>query len=252
MGVPQDLHSFHPEPAATRPRISRHRQYNSRFVEISKGMSAVTAYAQRIGGIWKAGAAIVAAGLLAAACSSSGGGSNSAGGAASTPPAASGVAAKTVTVQVRSGPYGKYLTDGKGMTLYMFASDTSTKSSCNAQCLTYWPALNGTAKAGTGVQSNELSSITTAGAKQVVYNGHPLYFFFEDHSPGEIKGQGSTNFGAAWWLLTPAGKAITKMAPGSGSSSSASTGGGGGGYGGGGGGVTAPPSPSSGGGAAYP
>jgi predicted lipoprotein with Yx(FWY)xxD motif len=128
---------------------------------------------------------------------------------------------------------GSYLTDKSGKTLYMFASDSPTKSSCNSACLNYWPPLTGPAKAGSGVAAGKLGTITTAGKKQVTYAGHPLYLYTLDSKPGDTSGQGSTNFGAKWWMLAPSGKPITGAGAsgGSGGSSSSSSAGGGGGGG---------------------
>jgi hypothetical protein len=47
------------------------------------------------------------------------------------------------------------------------------------------------------------------GTTQVTYVGHPLYYFVKDTSAGMTAGQGSNSFNATWWLVTPAGKAIT-------------------------------------------
>lgn len=166
--------------------------------------------------------------VLVAACGGSsggsgGGGSQDGGGTGHSP------AASTV-VETHSGPLGTYLTDGKGMTLYLFASDTSTKSTCNTQCLTYWPPLvaKGSVSVSGGAESGDLGTITaTNGSKQVTYDGHPLYYYLQDTSPGQTTGQGVDSFGAKWWLVAPSGKPIT----GAGSTPPTSTGSsGGGGY----------------------
>jgi predicted lipoprotein with Yx(FWY)xxD motif len=120
--------------------------------------------------------------------------------------------AASVLVRARSGPLGTFLTDGSGKTLYMFASDTATKSTCSGACLTYWPPLNaaGGAKAGSGAKASELGTITgTNGAKQVSYGGHPLYYYAGDRKPGDTSGQDTNGFGAKWWVLAPSGKPIT-------------------------------------------
>lgn len=158
---------------------------------------------------WRAGAAALAAGLMLAACGSSGGS-----GGGSTPAAGGGstsAAASSVTVATRSGPLGSYLTDGSGMTLYLFVSDTSTKSTCSGPCLTYWPPLRGKAKAGSGVTASKLGTITgTNGRPQVTYAGHPLYYYAGDAKAGDTTGQGSTNSGAKWWILAPSGQPIDR------------------------------------------
>ena len=47
---------------------------------------------------------------------------------------------------------------------------------------------------------------------EVTYNKHPLYTFISDVKPGIISGEGSKQFPPAWWLVSPAGNAITKKA----------------------------------------
>jgi hypothetical protein len=46
------------------------------------------------------------------------------------------------------------------------------------------------------------------GTKQVTYKGHPLYFFTRDEDRGDTYGQGSTSFGAGWYVLKPTGKKV--------------------------------------------
>jgi hypothetical protein len=43
----------------------------------------------------------------------------------------------------------------------------------------------------------------------VTYNGHPLYLFVDDQNPGDVNGQGSTAFGAPWFVLSAAGNQIS-------------------------------------------
>lgn len=176
-------------------------------------------------------AALAALSLLAAACSSSAKSSSpqSTANAGAGQTTAAGSSSGAVTVETHSGPMGTYLTDGKGMSLYMFASDSSGKSSCTGQCLTYWPPLTGTATASGSANAGMLGTIAGAnGTTQVTYGGHPLYTYTGDKSAGETTGQGSTNFGAKWWLLAPSGQPITAASGGAASSSSSSSSGGGG------------------------
>lgn len=173
--------------------------------------------------------------LLVSGCSSSGksgGGSNPASVSSTGGGTAAGAAG--VVVRTHSGPMGTFLTDGSGKALYMFASDTATKSSCSGPCATYWPPLTatGAVKASGQVSAGKLGTITRAdGSKQVSYAGHPLYYFKLDTAPGDTNGQGSSNFGAKCWLLAPSGAPITSTAGSAPASSSSSSGGGGGGGG---------------------
>ena len=42
----------------------------------------------------------------------------------------------------------------------------------------------------------------------MTYGGHPLYRYIQDKKPGQITGQDSHFFGAAWYVVSPAGKKI--------------------------------------------
>jgi predicted lipoprotein with Yx(FWY)xxD motif len=163
-----------------------------------------------------AAAAVPAAALALAACGSS---SNTATASNTRPTTADGTRA-TVGVAT-AGSLGKILVDGRGRTLYLFQKDSGTRSACAGACAAAWPPLRASHKpvAGTGVAA---SKVTTAprsdGSPQVIYNGHPLYLFAGDKSPGDTNGQGVTAFGAAWYALSPTGATVT--GGGSGSSGS--------------------------------
>lgn len=173
--------------------------------------------------------------LMATACSSGG---NSAGtsNAAGTAPAGGGTAATTVLAH--TGSMGSFLTDSAGKSLYMFASDTASKSTCSGICVHYWAPLTarGPVHSSGTVTMSKLTTITRSdGTKQVVYAGHPLYYYSGDTAAGDTNGQGLDDFGAQWWLLAPSGSPITgsgSSAPsGTSSSSSPSSYGGGGSWG---------------------
>jgi predicted lipoprotein with Yx(FWY)xxD motif len=149
-------------------------------------------------------AGLAGIGLLLAACSSS----------ASTT-GSTGSALKTTTI---SG--ATVLTNAKGSTLYWFAPDTSTTSNCNGTCATYWPPVKGPVAAGSGV-TGTLATITRAdGSSQATYNGHPLYTYAADTSPGQATGNGLNASGGVWHEVTVSGS------PAPASSSSSSKGGG--------------------------
>ena len=127
----------------------------------------------------------------------------------------------SATVSVANTGLGKILVDSKGQTLYLFAKDTGTKSTCFGGCATAWPPLRASGKptAGGGAKASLLGTTPRSDGKpQVTYNGHPLYGFQGDSKPGDTTGQGNPGFGAPWYVLSPAGNEIT--------TASASTGGG--------------------------
>jgi len=158
-----------------------------------------------------AAAAIVA--LAVAGCGGGGGGNASA--STSQPKTATGHAA---TVGVGSTGVGNVLVDSQGRTLYLFAKDQGTTSSCSGACATAWPPLRVSGKplAGGGVKSSLLGTTKRSDGKpQVTYNGHPLYLYVGDQKPGDTNGQGITAFGAGWFALTASGSQVSGSAPGS-------------------------------------
>lgn len=181
---------------------------------------------------------LVALGGFAAAC---GGGSSGSGTAAVAQQAAGSGGAKAAggaaVVETHKGPLGTYLTDSAGRTLYLFAPDKGTTSTCYGTCAKYWPPMHttGTPKAAGAAVSGKLGTTKrTDGTVQVTYGGHPLYYFAQDTSPGETKGQGLNLNGGLWWAVSPGGTSITTTsttAPKGGSGGSPSSGGSGGGWG---------------------
>jgi predicted lipoprotein with Yx(FWY)xxD motif len=160
-------------------------------------------------------AVLVLAALLVAGC---GGGSSK---ASSPPKTASG---KTATLGVSNASLGKILVNSQGRTLYLFSRDSGTMSECNGACADNWPPLRASGKPtiGSGARASLISTSTRSdGARQVTYNGHPLYLFENDSKPGDTNGEGLNAFGGSWFAVSPAGQQV---------SAPAGSSGGGGGY----------------------
>jgi predicted lipoprotein with Yx(FWY)xxD motif len=97
------------------------------------------------------------------------------------------------------------LTNAKGLTLYWFAPDTSTRSACYGSCAAYWPPVTGTPSAAPGV-TGSLGTITrTGGALQATYDGHPLYTYIGDSGPGQASGNNLNLNGGVWHDIPVAG-----------------------------------------------
>jgi predicted lipoprotein with Yx(FWY)xxD motif len=157
-----------------------------------------------------AGAALlVALALVLAACGGSG--DEGSGTAAPAEPATTAAQATGgTTVAVASGTLGDILVDGEGRTLYAFTKDQGNRSACSGQCADNWPALTGTATAGTGAQASMLSaSMQANGDNQVTYGGKPLYHFAGDTKPGDVNGQG---VGDVWFALSASGELVKDKA----------------------------------------
>ena len=145
---------------------------------------------------------------LAACGSSGGGGASSASSAAS-----SGNGQSAATVDAANNNLGSILVDQQGRTLYLFAKDSSTTSTCTDACAVAWPPLRSNAQptvAGSGTDPSLIGTTPRSdGSPQVTYNGHPLYLFNGDKKAGDANGQGVNAFGAAWYALSPTGDQIT-------------------------------------------
>jgi predicted lipoprotein with Yx(FWY)xxD motif len=157
--------------------------------------------------------ALAAAAALAAGCSSSGssGSGSGSGGYGGTAPSGTTTPSGVATVAATSSMLGTILVDGRGRTLYLFEKDQPNQSACAGACVAAWPvdSSSGAPKAGSGVKASLLGTIKRSdGSTQVTYNRHPLYYFARDSGPGQQNGQGVDAFGAEWYVVTPAGKAI--------------------------------------------
>lgn len=168
--------------------------------------------------------------LALAACSSTSSSSTSApirsavpaSSAPTSTSSSSSTSSATRVAAARVGDYGTVLVTSTGRTLYMLTADTPTSSACTGACTAVWPPLTttGTPTAGSGVRASDLGTITRAGgARQVTYNGHPLYTFSHDSAPGQANGEGIHAFGGTWYVLDTAGNPVTAPV----SSSSAGT-----------------------------
>jgi predicted lipoprotein with Yx(FWY)xxD motif len=150
---------------------------------------------------WLAPAGLAAA-VLITACGSSGSGTAASNAAPASSAAASSSALKTTKIGGAT-----VLTNSKGFTLYWFAPDTSTKSMCNGSCAKYWPPVKGPVTVASGV-TGKLGTITRSnGAVQATYNGHPLYTYVADTTPGQAKGNGLNLSGGVWHEVTVSGAA---------------------------------------------
>jgi predicted lipoprotein with Yx(FWY)xxD motif len=112
---------------------------------------------------------------------------------------------------------GTVLVDSEGMTVYMFAKDQGSTSSCYGSCEQGWPPVlaEGKPTAGEGAMSSQLGTTERKdGTMQVTYAGHPLYTFVEDKAPGEATGNESTAFGGKWSVMDEAGEAVAGTASG--------------------------------------
>ena len=144
-------------------------------------VAAATAGALAVAALVLLGVAVAGASTPAPAATSTGTGTGTAAGL------------KTTTIGGTT-----ILTNAKGLTLYSFAPDTPTASKCYGSCAAYWPPVTGTAPASTGLPGTVGTITRTGGARQLTYNGHPLYTYIGDSAPGQANGNNLNLNGGLW------------------------------------------------------
>lgn len=119
--------------------------------------------------------------------------------------------------QIRSArsPLGEILVNGGGRTLYLFVADPPDLSACSGACASIWPpaTTQGPPSTAGTAQGDQISTIArSSGPRQLVYAGHPLYYYQGDTGSGETHGQGLTQFGAEWYAVSPQGQQVQTKA----------------------------------------
>jgi len=116
------------------------------------------------------------------------------------------------TLSVAGSRYGKIIVDGQGRTLYLFDAERTATPKCYGACAGAWPPLliATTPVAGGGLTQALIATVArNDGSMQVTYNGHALYLYIGDRSPGEIKCQAIPEFGGVWYVVDAQGNKIT-------------------------------------------
>ena len=170
----------------------------------------------------KSGWAVAAAGisslvLLLTACggSSSSSSSSAAGNSSSTqkadgqPSSAVGLPSPGTTVMiVQHSNLGWVLAEANGQVVYTYGADSKGGTpTCTGSCASLWPAVTGLPMASAAdALPGTLSTVASAnGAKQITYNGMPLYTF-KGAKPLSTKGNGVQG---KWHVIKLPASAIT-------------------------------------------
>lgn len=127
---------------------------------------------------------------------------------------------------------GQVLTDGDGRTVYLFEKDEAHESYCSGACASVWPPVTtrGMPTVDAGLDASKVTLIKRddSGLMQVVYDGHPLYYYQADTSDDDAYGQSKDQFGAEWYTVGAAGM-TSEAHPTDGSGGTSNSGGGSGG-----------------------
>src|SRR4051794_14009513 len=127
---------------------------------------------------WIAVPLALAAITVAAACGGGSGGSSGSSATSAPAPTATGDLLSTAKTSL-----GTILVDGNGLTVYHFANDTSTASTCVDACAADWKPVVAPASLPSSLPgvTGALGSTTRAdGTLQLTVAGHPVYTFVGD------------------------------------------------------------------------
>jgi predicted lipoprotein with Yx(FWY)xxD motif len=119
---------------------------------------------------------------------------------------------EAVVIATAETDYGQVLTDGDGLTLYIFVDDgDSGVATCVDSCADVWPPVIAENIETSGELDIDANLVDGDDAeRQVTINGRPVYTYSGDVEPGDATGQG---FGDKWWVLDPDGNPIESTEP---------------------------------------
>jgi predicted lipoprotein with Yx(FWY)xxD motif len=113
--------------------------------------------------------------------------------------------APSVSVVMNTTLGEQIIVNAYGQILYLYTPDgasTTTKTSPGLESI--WPAVvwSGTPTVGAGLDQSKVAvDVQPDGTRQLAYNGHLLYAFVYDPSPGDVSGEASGGF----YVLSPSG-----------------------------------------------
>ncbi len=159
---------------------------------------------------WAAAAGLGSLVLLLTACGGSSGSSSTSGSTPTTTTQANGQASSnalaslppkgSVVLVVQQSALGYVLAEANGQVLYTYAKDTKGGTpTCTGSCAAVWPPLTGNPVVSSAAHGlGTIGTVSDAnGAKQVTYNGMPLYTF-KGAKPLGVKGNG---VGGVWHVV---------------------------------------------------
>lgn len=119
----------------------------------------------------------------------------------------------TQTLTTSITELGEIIVGEDGRTVYVFTKDQkdSGVSACVDTCLENWPPViaDGEPTFSKDITATIGTIDIPNGQKQVTVDGLPVYYWYEDKNPGEVKGQGVGN---VWYAVEPDGTMISGKA----------------------------------------
>jgi predicted lipoprotein with Yx(FWY)xxD motif len=109
---------------------------------------------------------------------------------------------------VQKSNLGYVLAEANGLVVYTYANDKKGGApTCTGSCASLWPAVTGNPKAlSADTLPGTLGTVSTAdGAKQITYNGYPLYTY-KGAKPLTTSGNG---IGGVWHVIKLSASDVT-------------------------------------------
>jgi predicted lipoprotein with Yx(FWY)xxD motif len=161
---------------------------------------------------WLVPSLVVGTVAVMAACGNSGGAasapSSSAPSSSPSPSSSSSSGAAGSLLGTMDTSIRTVLVDSKNATVYEFANDQGSTSTCTGSCAAVWPpvvAPDTLPLSLPGVTGQLGTTTRDDGSKQLTVAGHPVYTFTGDSAPGQTKGNGIVLNGGLWTAVSPSG-----------------------------------------------
>ena len=106
--------------------------------------------------------------------------------------------------------FGRVLFNSNRRALYAFTRDVHGRSTCTGKCAAKWPpyVVHGKVAAGPGVRASLITTTRRGdGRLQLVYAGHPLYFYVGDPK-GKLLCGNVKEFGGLWLAVAASGTPV--------------------------------------------
>jgi len=110
------------------------------------------------------------------------------------------ISSDTMYVTKTNPEKGTYMTDLRGITLYMFDEDVQGASNCNDSCSTKWPPYLAVEPVPSQLPKNITVITRTDRSKQYAWKGMPLYYSSSDTQVGDLAGD---RVGGVWHIIKP-------------------------------------------------
>lgn len=115
-----------------------------------------------------------------------------------------------IAISTGDSQLGAVLFDADDQAIYYFEPERTSEPECYGECAEAWPPVltDGEPKASGDARQRLLGTTERRdGSIQVTYDGHPLYYYF-DEGPGEVRCHNVFHAGGLWLAVQPNGDPV--------------------------------------------